>query len=74
MNNVCCIHIDDHIDSIRASAIREELMNLPHVVNVENPQRYPQDLTVEFEPHHNVPMGLMQVLERRHLHPDILAC
>jgi len=74
MNNVCCIHIDDHIDSIRASAIREELMRMPHVVNVENPQQSPQNMTVEFERHFNVPMDMMLRLEKRHLHPDILVC
>jgi hypothetical protein len=74
MNNVCCIHIDEHIDTMRASVIREELMHLPHVVNVESARNYLQDLAIEFEPHHNVPMSVLQCLEKHHLHPDIQGC
>lgn len=74
MNNVCCIHIDDAIDSMRASVIREELKQLPHVVNVESSNRSLQNLTIEFERHHNVPMSVLARLEKRHLHPDMLPC
>ena len=74
MNNVCCIHIDEHLDNRHATAIRRALLTLPHVVNVESASNYLQNLTVEFEPHHNVPMNVLQYLEKHRLHPDILPC
>ena len=74
MNNVCCIHLHDVIDPAHANAIREELRHIPFVVHVDGDIRSTQDLTVEFEPHHNVPMSVLLCLESHHLHPDMLGC
>jgi len=72
--NTVCIYIDENLDHATRSSVRNELLNVPHVVHVEMKDDTPHDVAVEFEPHHNIPMTLLTKLENKGLHPDIFSC
>jgi hypothetical protein len=52
----------------------QELMTTPHVRNVELRVAKPHDMLVEFEEHHNMPMHLLEMLQQKGLHADIVGC
>lgn len=68
------IHFHDRLDTQRLDQVREQLMSLPHVNNVEVEAGKAHDVLVEFEERHNIPMSVMDVLHHQGLHPDITAC
>ena len=72
--NTVYIHIDERLDAKRMGQLRQELLRVPYVSNVELNQKLPQDMLVEFEAHHNVPLTVLHRLSRRGLHPDIMSC
>lgn len=73
MNSVL-LHIHEPLDSVRLGAIRNDIMKVPHVRDVEVTRSNPHELMVEFEPRHDVPMTLMRYFERHGLHSDITSC
>jgi hypothetical protein len=68
------IHIDETIDRGQMGSLCRELMTAPHVSNVELHEGNPHDMLVEYEEHHDMPMHLLQVLQQRGLHADIVGC
>lgn len=68
------IHFHDRLDNQRLDQVRNELMSLPHVSNVEIEQGKAHDMLVEFEERYNIPMNVMGVLHQEGLHPDITSC
>lgn len=72
--NVISIHIDETLDDRRLRELLEDLAHVPHVARVEPSPALRQELMVEYEEHHNVPMRVLNRLEQRGLHPDIQYC
>lgn len=72
--NAVCIHIDEVLDSGNIGNIKEELMHMPFINNVEMNPKMPHDIMVEFDGHHNMPMIILTRLSSRGLHTDIMAC
>lgn len=72
--NIVNIHIDETLDAGRIEELKEELMRVPHVRNVEMNPAIPHDLMVEYEEHHDMPMTLLSRLSAKGLHTDIEAC
>lgn len=72
--NVINIHIDETLDAGQLDALKEELVHVPHVANVELSPTVPHELMVEYEEHHNIPVRLLNRLSRHGLHPDIQYC
>ena len=72
--NVICIYIDENLSQSTRNTLKADLLNVPHVVNVEMNDNQPHDVAVEFEPHHNTPMALLTTIENKGLHPDIFSC
>jgi hypothetical protein len=70
MNSVL-IHVHDSLNDRQLREVRAALMALPYVSDVEISPGDTQNLTVEYEEHHDVPMALVRALEKRGLHPDI---
>ncbi|MDZ7662118.1 hypothetical protein [Thiohalophilus sp.] len=68
------IHFHDTLDNQQRDQLRNELMALPHVSNVEVEASKEHDMLIEFEERHNMPMSIMDVLHNQGLHPDITAC
>jgi hypothetical protein len=73
MNSVN-IHISETIDYQDLGEIYQELMTTVHVHHVELRAAKPHDLLVEFEEHHDMPMHLLQMLQQRGLHAEIVGC
>ncbi len=72
--NTVYIHIDERLDAKRMGQLRQELLRVPYVSNVELNPKLPHDMLVEFEAHHNVPLAVLHQLSRRGLHSDIMSC
>jgi len=72
--NTVCIYIDENLSHTNLETLKNDLLNVPHVINVEMKDDKPHDVAVEFEPHHNIPMTLLTTLENKGLHPDIFSC
>jgi hypothetical protein len=72
--NTVYVHIDERLRLRDMGKLRKELMDVPHVSNVETNPRQPHDLLVEFEENHNVPMQIQRFLHDRGLHSDITSC
>lgn len=72
--NVISIHLDESLDDRRLRELLEDLAHLPHVARVEPSPALRQELMVEYEERHNVPMRVLNRLEQRGLHPDIQYC
>lgn len=72
--NTINIHIDETIDHHEIGALYEELMTTQYVRNVEVRAAQPHDMLVEFDEHHNMPMHLLEMLQSKGLHADIVGC
>ncbi|GMR07006.1 MAG: hypothetical protein BMS9Abin26_0008 [Gammaproteobacteria bacterium] len=72
--NAVCIHIDEELNLGKIGSLKEELMHMPFINNVELNTKMPHDMMVEFDAHHNMPMMILTRLSRRGLHSDIMAC
>jgi hypothetical protein len=72
--NTVNIHIDETISRHDIGSLYQELMTTPHVRNVEVREAKPHDMLVEFEEHHNMPMHLLEMLQLKGLHADIVGC
>jgi hypothetical protein len=68
------IHLDERLNSKKLHELCEELRRLPHVKHVAVSPRTPQDMLVDYEEHHSVPMAVLRSIEQRGLHPDIVSC
>lgn len=72
--NTVNIHINESINHHQMGELYQQLMTTPYVRNVELRAAQPHDMLVEFEEHHNMPMHLLQLLQQRGLHADIVGC
>ncbi len=72
--NTVNIHIDETISRHDMGSLYQELMTTPHVRNVEVREAKPHDMLVEYEEHHNMPMHLLEMLQQKGLHADIVGC
>lgn len=72
--NTVNIHIDETISRHDMGSLYQELMTTPHVRNVEVRVAEPHDMLVEYEEHHNMPMHLLEMLQKKGLHADIVGC
>ncbi|MCW8918488.1 MAG: hypothetical protein OQL08_06700 [Gammaproteobacteria bacterium] len=68
------IHINENVTPHDMGEIYQTLMTTQHVRHVELHAAQPHDLLVEFEEHHDMPMHLLQILQQRGLHADIVGC
>ena len=65
------VHIDETLDAENIKQLKEELMHVPHVSNVEINKNVPHDLMVEYEEEHGIPMTILDHLAKHGLHTDI---
>ncbi|NOY66266.1 MAG: hypothetical protein GXP13_02500 [Gammaproteobacteria bacterium] len=71
--NTVCIYIDETLDLQSLATLKNDLLQVPHVINVEMNNVTPHDIAVDFEPHHNIPITLLSALEKKGLHSDIFS-
>lgn len=67
-------HINETVSRNELGMLYSELMSTPYVKNVEIREAQPHDMLVEYEAHHNMPMHLLEMLQQRGLHADIVGC
>jgi hypothetical protein len=72
--NTICIHIDEALDAPQMEVLKTELLEVPHIHNVEVNPDLPHDMLVEFDAHYDMPMTVLQQLSQHGLHPDIMYC
>lgn len=72
--NTVNIHIDETINRKEMGRLYEELMTTPYVRHVELREARPHEVMVEFDEHHNMPMHLLEILQQKGLHADIVGC
>lgn len=69
--NTITVYIDESLNNQEMSKLKNEIMAMPHVLDVENPRHDTHDLTIDYEPHAGLPSDLLNRLRSKGLHPDI---
>ena len=72
--NIMNIHIDETLSNRDIRKLKNVLIAVPHVINVELNSSVPHDLMVEFEAHNNMPVIILNNLSRQGLHSDMQSC
>jgi cell division protein FtsX len=67
------VYIDETLDTKTLDELKNTMMSLPHVTNVEMNSHTPHDMLVEYEEHYNIPMLVMDKLHHKGFHPDIIS-
>ena len=68
------LYIHETLESGQLGKVKDLLSGIPHVVDVGLSDKAPHDVYVDFEAHqHDIPMRILQTLEKEGLHPDIVS-
>lgn len=67
------VYIDETLDAEGLNELRESLLAVPHVENVAFNIRLPHDVLIEYEEHHVMPMQIVETMNRRGIHTDIIS-
>lgn len=67
------LYIDENLDSGQLGELRQTLMGVPNVVDVEFSSRDNHDMLVEYEERSGMPMSILRSLRQRGLHPDVVS-
>ena len=67
------VYIDETLEPEMVNEVKQEIMALPHVLNVEMNISVPHEMVIDFEENYNIPMEVMQKRESIGLHPDIIS-
>jgi hypothetical protein len=67
------IHIDEDLDEDRLRILQKDLCKVRHITDVEIHKHQPHDLLVEFEEQRITPMNILQELNKRGVHGDIMS-
>ncbi len=70
MNSIT-VYIDESLTSREITKLKQDIMAIPHVTDVEHPLHDEHDLTIDYEPHATLPGLVLKTLRSRGLHPDI---
>lgn len=71
--NTVQIYIDEKLDVEQLKRLKQLLMDISHVVDVEISSNAPHGFVVEYEEHHDMPVLLIETLRGEGLHPDIIS-
>lgn len=71
--NTVQVYIEETLNASRLRDVKDMMMSLPHVHNVEFNDKLPHDILIEFDANYNVPISILEKLERRGIHPDIIS-
>ena len=68
------IHINENISSREIGRLKNYLMQIPHITDVEMCQREPHDILVEYEEHRGVmPMDIVNSIKKMGYHTDVIS-
>ncbi len=68
------LHINELLSANEMLELRHELLTESYINNVELNRGMPHDMMVEYEPHHDVPMHVLEVLKGHGVHANIVSC
>jgi len=71
--NTVQVYIEESLNASRLEDVKNIMMTIPHVHNVELNNQVPHEMLVEFDAHHNVPIAIVEKLESEGIHPDIIS-
>lgn len=68
------LYIHELLDSSHLGKVKDLITHIPHVVDVGLSDKAPHDVYVDYEEHQSdIPMQILQTLEKEGLHPDIVS-
>ncbi len=71
--NTVQVYIEETLNASRLQDVKDIMMTIPHVHNVEFNDELPHDILVEFDANYNVPITIVEKLESEGIHPDIIS-
>ncbi len=71
--NMVQVYISETLNANRLRDVKDMMLNMPHVHNVEFNDKLPHDMLVEFDANHNVPISIVEKFENEGLHMDIIS-
>lgn len=71
--HVIQLYIDESLDAAQLGELRQSLMDVPNVVDVELSSRDHHDVLVEYQANTGMPMSILRSLRRHGLHPDVVS-
>ena len=67
------VYIDETLDAKGLDDLRESLMAVPHVENVALNIKAPHDVLVEYEENYVMPMQIVEAMNNRGIHTDVIS-
>ncbi len=67
------VYIDETLDAKKLDELRKTLLSLPYVENVAMNTKTPHDVLIEYEEHHVMPMQIVEAMNRKGVHTDIIS-
>ena len=67
------VYIDETLDAEGLNDLRKSLLALPYVENVAINTNTPHDVLIEYEEHHVMPMKIVETMNGRGIHADIIS-
>ena len=67
------VYIDETLDAKGLNELRKLLLALPYVENVAFNTSTPHDVLIEYEEHHGMPMQIVETMNSRGIHTDIIS-
>ncbi len=69
--NMVQVYISETLNANRLLDVKNMMLTIPHVHNVEFNNKLPHDMLIEFDADYNVPISIVEKLENEGLHLDI---
>lgn len=70
MNSIT-VYIDESLSTREIVKLKNDLLAIPHVTDVEHPRHDEHDLTIDYEAHESLPGLVLEKIRSQGLHPDI---
>ena len=67
------VYIDETLDAEGLDDLRKSLLALPYVENVVFNASAPHDVLIEYDEHHAMPMKIVETMNDRGIHTDIVS-
>ena len=69
--NTIQLYIEENLDSEKLNTLKNHLIDIEYVNDVELSSKSPHELLVEFEGRHDLPMKIIEAIKEKGYHPDI---
>ncbi|MDH5183968.1 MAG: hypothetical protein OEX12_08780 [Gammaproteobacteria bacterium] len=71
--NMVQLYIDEELDTLNLEQVKNQLLSMPHVTDVELNFSNHHDMVVEYEAMGGMPMNIIDNLRQSGLHADIIS-